>query len=51
MTGYLTGYMYGKLINATHLELIVGGWLEYKTEAIVVYTGLATPLTDRPSWV
>lgn len=44
MTGYLTGHMYGKLINATYLEVVfVGDW--------DLNADLHTDLTERPSWV
>lgn len=50
MTGYLTGYMYGKLINATHLELIRGGWFEL-TERQAEDVWLSSYTTDKPEWV
>lgn len=37
----LTGYMYGKLINATELDLIVS----------LDYTYISDPVILRPSWV
>lgn len=50
MTGTLTGHMYGKLVNATYLELIVGGWLELSEET-AVNADLAETIFNRPSWV
>lgn len=51
MTGYLTGHMYGKLVNATYLEMIVGPWLELTDESISDAIYLSTSINDRPSWV
>jgi hypothetical protein len=50
MTGTLTGHMYGKLINGTYLELIIGSWLSM-TEVESEDAGFSSNINGRPSWV